>query len=64
MSVYVSKIIIESNMALAVPESTLSAQSVGFLVCVIIEGKAKILPIKIEQINKSYVSILDSLSKG
>ena len=64
MSVYVSQIIKENNMVLAVPESALSAQSGGFIVYVIVEGKAKMVPVQIGQIDKAYVSILEGLSKG
>ncbi|WP_157966542.1 efflux RND transporter periplasmic adaptor subunit [Fastidiosibacter lacustris] len=64
MSVYVSQVLKADNLVLAVPESALSAQSGGFIVYVVEDGKAKALPVEIGQINKGYVGVLSGLKQG
>ena len=63
MSVYVSQILKDNNMVLAVPESALRAKSGGFIVYTIDQNKAKAVTIKIGQINRGYVTVLSGLTK-
>ena len=62
MSVYVSQVLKDKNLVLAVPEAALSTKSGGFIVYTIDQDKAKAVSVKIGQISHDYVTILSGLA--
>ena len=62
ISVYVSQVLKDKNLVLAVPEAALSTKSGGFIVYTIDQDKAKAISVKIGQISHDYVTILSGLA--
>ncbi|WP_119344069.1 efflux RND transporter periplasmic adaptor subunit [Facilibium subflavum] len=64
MSTYVTQVLKQDNKVLAVPEASLNAQSGGFIVYIVNQGKAQAVPVSIGQLYKGYVSILSGVKAG
>lgn len=64
MSVYVTQELKAENSVLAIPESAIHTTSGGFAAYTILKGKAKQVTVKVGEVHKGYVTIMEGLKEG